>query len=199
MALTLGWADCPKLGGVAWIAAHMDFPMMPRQRLSLQVAGQIAGERANRNQALALRRGRVAATAHNLAAVSGTLPATGHYIGVGVEAELAAESAHVPQMSWAVSRRNSSAGPLSGAGGSQWGRLKILDLKQLERKALYKSEPDTSARAQRTVEWGRNKQGLHMTELFAGRRAFVPKLASDSLRQKASWIVPSPSPSPPKR
>lgn len=57
---------------------------------------------------------------------------------------------------------------------------------------------------QAAVEVAQNKQGPRkqaqsMTAQLAVRRAFVPRLVSASLRQKASWIAPWPSPSPLKR
>lgn len=109
VASALGWVDCSTLDGVARVSAQKDCWILPHQmspRLILngrKTVVQIAVEQANRNQALAPQPAPVGVTAHNPAAVSETLLAFGHYIGVEAEAENAAEraleSARARQMS----------------------------------------------------------------------------------------------------
>lgn len=163
---------------------------------------RVVAERASQNPGLAQWPVQAAETEHSPEAVLGTPLAFGHYIVVelGAESELALESAHALQKSWVVSRLNSWAAQLSDADGSQWGRLLNAEQtppeqKQVERTALHKS----GLAAQMRIEWVRKKQAPNRTGSLAVRWAFVPRLGSASLRRKASWIAPWPSPSLPKR
>lgn len=199
------WTDCSTLGVAAKVSTHMDFLILPYPIVNdRKMAARIVAEQANQNQALAQPPAPAGVTAHNPLAVSGTPLAFGHYIGVETElvpeSELILQPAHALQMSLVGSRRNSWAALLSDAGGSQSAHLGTLAQKQVEQMALYKSESDKSGlAARRAVEWGPYNQAPHRTGPLARRRAFVPKLGSASLRRKASWIAPSPSPSRPKR